>query len=48
MTNKSKEEEKEDLIKECLKLAKRELNAAEYARLLKACTPEKEESTTPP
>jgi hypothetical protein len=43
MTNKSEEEEKEDLIKECLKLARRELNAAEYARLLKACSPKDED-----
>lgn len=43
MTNKSQDDEKEDLIKECLKLARRELNVAEYARLLKACESEKEE-----
>ena len=43
MTNKSEEKEKEELIKECLKLAKRELNAAEYARLVKACSPKKDE-----
>jgi hypothetical protein len=43
MTDKSQDKEKEDLIKECLKLARRELNAAEYARILKACEPEKEE-----
>ncbi|MFX1518377.1 MAG: hypothetical protein ACFFCD_00420 [Promethearchaeota archaeon] len=43
MTKNSEEEEKDDLIKECLKLARRELNAAEYARLLKACSPENEE-----
>lgn len=43
MTKNSEEEEKDDLIKECLKLARRELNASEYARLLKACSPENEE-----
>ncbi len=43
MTKKSQDKEKEDLIKEFVKLARRELNAAEYARILKACEPEKEE-----
>jgi len=43
MTNKSQDGEKEDMIKECLKMARKELNAAEYARLVKACESKKEE-----
>lgn len=43
MAKKSQEDETEDMIKECLKLARKELNAAEYARLVKACESKKEE-----
>lgn len=43
MAKKSREDEKEDMIKECLKMARKELNAAEYARLVKACESKKEE-----
>lgn len=43
MAKKPQEDETEDMIKECLKLARRELNAAEYARLVKACESKKEE-----
>ena len=43
MAKKSREDEKEDMIKECLKMARKELNAAEYAPLVKACESKKEE-----
>ncbi|MFX1466066.1 MAG: hypothetical protein ACFFA5_06300 [Promethearchaeota archaeon] len=43
MAKKAQEDETEDMIKECLKLARKELNAAEYARLVKACESKKEE-----